>query len=174
MKIWFRTEAEQGGEQSARRYSSANPTSPNSPRPHQRPVSSDKPAENRAEDCLRRGAACCARFSLSDQRHSLAAVRSPRSPRRPLSLALPTANTADHSLSIAVISNRELLVLENLQLIENKHRQPVLIENFEPNSAPSFRPFSTAALLPTGAKASRAGYPSLEIPRNLFDAQRAV
>jgi hypothetical protein len=174
MKNWFRTEAEQDGEQSPQQHSSTNPTSPISPWSLQRHLSSGKPAENRAEDVLRRGAARCARFSPSDQTHPLAAVRLARSPRRPLSLVLPTANTTDHSLSIAVISNRELLVLENLQLIENKHRQRVLIENFEPNSAPSFRLFSTAAFLPTGAKASRAAYPLLEIPRNPFNAQGVV
>jgi hypothetical protein len=34
------------------------------------------------------------------------------------------------------ISNRELLVLENPQRAENKHRPTVLIENFEPNCTP--------------------------------------
>ena len=174
MKFWFRTEAEQGGRQSPRQYSSANPTSPISPWSLQPHVSSGKPAENRAEDVPRRGAARCARFSPSDQTHPLAAVRSPRSPRRPVPLALPTAITTGHSLSIPVISNRELLVLENLQVAENKHRHPVLIENFEPNSAPSFRLFSTAAFLPRGAKASRAAFSLIEIPRNQFDAQGTV
>lgn len=50
MKIWFRTEAERGGEQSARQHSSANPTSPKSPWSLQRPVSSDtSPAKNPAD-----------------------------------------------------------------------------------------------------------------------------
>jgi hypothetical protein len=87
---------------------------------------------------------------------------------------LPTANTTGHSLSIAVISNRELLVLENLQVAENKNRRLGLIENFEPNSAPSFRLFSTAVFLPTGAKASRAAFSFPESPRNPFNAQGAV
>jgi hypothetical protein len=148
MKIWFRTEAEQGGQQSPQQHRSTNPTSLKSPWSPQRPVASSTPAENRAEDFLGRGAARWARFSLSEQRHPLAATRSPRSPRRPVSFALPAANTADHFLRITVIPNRELLVLEILQLFENTRRQPVLIENFEPNSAPSFRPFAAAAFRP--------------------------
>jgi hypothetical protein len=123
MKIWFRTRDEQGGEQSVRQHSSANPTSPKSPWSPQRPVSSD---------------------------------------------TWPAKNPPDHSLRITVISNRELLVLENLQLIENKNRRPVLIENFEPNSSPSFRHF-----LHRGPKASRAAFPFVENPRNHFNPQGA-
>jgi hypothetical protein len=37
------------------------------------------------------------------------------------------------------ISNRELLGLEILQLAQNKHHQPVLIANFEPNHFPFFQ-----------------------------------
>jgi hypothetical protein len=69
MKIWFRIGAEQGngqdGSHPPERYRSAH-------------------SKARAIDFLRRGAVCCARFSVSDQRHpladtrSLAAVPSPR------------------------------------------------------------------------------------------------
>ena len=40
----------------------------------------------------------------------------------------------------SALSNRELLELEILQLIENKHHQPVLIANFEPSCTRHFRP----------------------------------
>jgi hypothetical protein len=43
------------------------------------------------------------------------------------------------------ISNRELLVLEIPQHAENKHRRPVLIENFELNHRLAFRAFVAAA-----------------------------
>jgi hypothetical protein len=245
MKIWFRTGAEQGGEQSARQYSSANPTSPKLPCPPQRPVSSDAlPAKNPADHSLRRGVGACALFAspcpehlrrgmtsrgcahsnVSGQRHPLACGRSLPAvalhrrmefpdistrfcarnrtyTKQTIKPCLTGARTAQcrarfsiaklqshnrHPLSTsllaltqegplaAVISNRELLVLENPQLIENKHRRPVLIENFEPNSAPSFRPFSTAAFLLRRAKASRAAYHLIENPCNHSNAQGAV
>jgi hypothetical protein len=241
MKIWFRTGAEQGGEQSPQQHRSANPTSPKSPWPPQRPFPSDTPpTKNPADHSLRRGVGACAYFAspcsehsrrgmsswdcapsnVSDQRRSLAHRRSvpvvalhrrmqfpdtstrfcPKSrtcTKQTIKPCLPGARTAQcrarfsiaklqsrnrHRLSTshllaltqegplaAVISNRELLVLENLQLIENKHRRHVLIENFEPNSSPSFRPF-----LPRGPKASRAAFPSVENPRNHFNPQGTV
>jgi hypothetical protein len=46
------------------------------------------------------------------------------------------------------ISNRELLVLEIPQRAENKHRGPVLIENFEPNPCSNFRAYVAAAFRP--------------------------
>jgi hypothetical protein len=52
------------------------------------------------------------------------------------------------------ISNRELLGLEISQLVENKHPQPVLIANFEPNHFPAFRAYVAAAF-------KRAGSPLL-------------
>jgi hypothetical protein len=246
MNIWFRTGAEQGGEQSARQYSSANPTSPKSPCPLQRPVSSDtRPAKNPADHSLRKGAgACayfappspehlrrgmtsrdCARSNVSGQRHFLTHGRSipavalhrrvpfpdistrfcPKSrtyTKQTIKPCLPGARTAQcrvrfsiaklrshnrHPLSTShlldltqeaplatIISNRELLALETLQLIENTRRRPVLIENFEPNSARSFRPSATAAFLPRGAKASRAVFPLIENPRRYFEKPGAV
>jgi hypothetical protein len=52
-----------------------------------------------ADQSLRRGAACCARCSTANQRHSLARDRSPWSLRHPASTATPRAeNFADHSL----------------------------------------------------------------------------
>jgi hypothetical protein len=74
---------------------------------------------------------------------------------------------------ITPISNRELLVLEIPQIIENKRRSPFLIENFEPNSAPSFRAFVSAALLPKGTKGSRAAFLLIENLRKRFDEQEA-
>ena len=46
------------------------------------------------------------------------------------------------------ISNRELLELEIPQRAENKHRGPVLIENFEPNHCSNFRAYVAAAFRP--------------------------
>ena len=65
------------------------------------PTSPISPAEpkNRADQSLRRGAACCARCSVADQRHSLAERLSRWSPRCPGSTAQPpTENRADHPL----------------------------------------------------------------------------
>jgi hypothetical protein len=97
MKIWFRTEAEHGGGQSPRQDCSVNSTPPCSP--PWAVLSSTPPTKNPAKDFLRRGAARCARFSLSDQRHSLAAARSPWSPRclGPIGTP-PTENPAGHPL----------------------------------------------------------------------------
>ncbi len=282
MKIWFRTEDEQGGEQSPRQHRSVNPTSPKSPRSPQCPVSSDtSPTKDPAKDFPRRGAARCARFSAADQHHPLAPARplpalAPPAPSRPqptashlltglrqgTALAVPNsaqtsgvstpearglnsptiyqtgsshspldichcsnisnrfwpanrscrkqtnkpcltgARTAQcrtrfsiagfhshnrrplatsHLLALitltkertqegrlaTVISNRELLVLETSQLIENKHRRPVLIETLEPNSAPVFRAFVAPAF-------RRAAFPLTDIPRNHFNAEGAV
>ena len=111
-----------------------------------------------------RTAQCRARFSTAKLQSR---------DRHPLSISHLLALTQGAPLA-AVVSNREFLVLEIPQLIENKHRRPVLIENFEPNSAPSFRPFATAAFLPRGAKASRAASSLTEIPRNHFTAHGAV
>jgi hypothetical protein len=57
------------------------------------------------------------------------------------------------------ISNRELLELEIPQRAENKHRRPVLIENFEPNPCSNFRAFVAAAFLPRGMRGRRAQFP---------------
>src|ERR1700735_1793277 len=65
------------------------------------PTSPISPAEpkNRADQSLRRGAACCARCNVADQRHSLAERLSRWSPRCPGSTAQPpTENRADHPL----------------------------------------------------------------------------
>jgi hypothetical protein len=59
---------------------------------------------------------------------------------------------------ISPLSNRELFGLEISQLVENKHPRPILIANFEPNDFFDFRAFVSAALLPRGAKARRAGF----------------
>ena len=207
MKIWLRTEAERGGEQSARQHSSANPTSPKSPWSLQHPVSSDtSPAKDPADhrptiyqagsshsplatrhcshisnrfwpanrSCRKQTIKPCltgARTAQCRARFSTAKLQS--RDRHPLSISHLLALTQGAPLA-AVVSNREFLVLEIPQLIENKHRRPVLIENFEPNSAPSFRPFATAAFLPRGAKASRAASSLTEIPRNHFTAHGAV
>jgi hypothetical protein len=65
MKIRFRTDVERSGEQSRRQQCSVNPTSSWSPRGL---VSSGiPPTQNPADHSLRRGAACCARFSAADQ-----------------------------------------------------------------------------------------------------------
>jgi len=119
------------------------------------------------------------RSARQDSSANATSHKSPWPPQRPVSSdPSPAKNPADHSLRegavITVVSNRELLVLEIPQLIENKHRRPVLIENFEPNSAPGFRPVATAAFLSRGAKASRAVFPFIEDPRNHFRAQGAV
>jgi hypothetical protein len=69
MKIRFRTDVEQGGEQSRRQHCPVNSTSAWSPRG---PVSSGTPpTQNPADKSLRRGAACCARLSAVDRRHSI-------------------------------------------------------------------------------------------------------
>jgi hypothetical protein len=264
MKIWSRTGTVQGGEQSARQHSSANPTSPKSTWPPRRPVLSDtSPAKNPANHSLRRGTACCARCRAADQRRSLAHGGSMPSTTEVRVINLPTVYQAGSSHSplvirhcshfstrfcpksrnytkqiikpcipgariahrgfrsagdrlvnpigihpksicdglallgleldslsaqatrasapscpvdgtITVISNRELLVLETPQVAENKHRRPVLIENFEPNSAPSFRPLATAAFSPREVKGSRAAFPLIDGPRNRFNADGAV
>jgi len=57
------------------------------------------------------------------------------------------------------ISNRELLVLEIPQRAENKHRGPVLIENFEPNPCSNFRAYVAAAFLPRGMRGRPAQFP---------------
>jgi hypothetical protein len=51
-------------------------------------------------------------------------------------------------------SNRELLVLEILQLAENKHPRFVLIANFEPNDFFDFQAFVAAALRRAGFRLS--------------------
>jgi hypothetical protein len=43
-----------------------------------------------------------------------------------------------HSLLATLISNRELLGLEILQITENKGQRPALIANFEPNDSLAF------------------------------------
>ena len=48
------------------------------------------------------------------------------------------------------ISNRELLELEIPQRAENKHRRPVLIENFAPNPCSIFRAFVAATFRRAG------------------------
>jgi hypothetical protein len=78
------------------------------------------------------------------------------------------------SPKISGISNRELLVLEIPQIIENKHRPPVLIENFEPNSALGFRAFVSAAFSLGRTKGSRAASPLIENLRKRFDEQEAA
>jgi hypothetical protein len=50
----------------------------------------------------------------------------------------------------SALSNRELLVLEILQLAENKHPRLVLIANFEPNDFVDFQAFVAAAFRRTG------------------------
>jgi hypothetical protein len=238
MKIWFRTEAGRGGEQSPQQHRSVNPTSPKSLWSPQHPVSSDtSPTKNPVAHSLRRGTACYARCNALDRRRSLALGRSipavaprrrtqfPRTSTRfcrksrtctkqTIKPFLRGARIAHHgfrsacspgragssraqsrgvssallglelaSLSaratrtsapacpadgrIPVISNRELLVLEIPQLIENKHRQPVLIENFEPNSAPVFPAFVSAAF-------RQAAFSLLEILRKRSVDQEAA
>ena len=103
-----------------------------------------------------RTAQCRAQFPIAKPRHHN---------RRPIATG--------HSPLATVVSNRELQVLGIPQLVENKHRQLSLIENFEPISAPSFRPFATAACLPRAPKASLAAYPYIEIPRRHTDANGA-
>ena len=80
----------------------------------------------------------------------------------------------NHSRLATVASNRELLVLEIPQLIENTRRQPVLIENFEPNSAPVFPSFVAAAFLARATMGRRAGFPLLETPPNRSTGQGAA
>jgi hypothetical protein len=68
MKMWIGIGAEQDGEHSPRQHCSANPQLPRSPRGQfSRYTPPTKPP---AEDSLRRGAACCARFSAADQLQS--------------------------------------------------------------------------------------------------------
>jgi hypothetical protein len=63
--MWIGVGAEQDGEHSPRQHCSVNPPLPWSPRG---PVTSGTPPiKNPADDFLRRGAACCARFSVVDQ-----------------------------------------------------------------------------------------------------------
>src|SRR6202046_2405768 len=74
---------------------------PHRSQPLNSPTSPISPAEpkNRADQSLRRGAACCARCNVADQRHSLAERLSRWSPRCPGSTAQPpTENRADHPL----------------------------------------------------------------------------
>ena len=205
MNFSLTTGAEHGGEQLRRQHSSANPTSSKSPCSARSSVSLGMPQmKNPADHPLRRGAACCARSSASDQRHSLDVHfsgsnrnwpknRSRRKQtikpcltgtriaqcRARFSFAKPQSHNCrslatSHSRLATVVSNRELLVLEIPQLIENTRRQPLLIENFEPNSAPVFPSFVAAAFLPRGTMGRRAGFPLLEIPPNRSTGQGAA
>jgi hypothetical protein len=201
MKICSRMNAGQGGEQSPRQHCFVNSTPLCSPR--WAVSSGTPPTRNSADRPLRRGAACCARLSAAAPRRSLEvrlsngpnrfrptkkscteqtikpclsgariAHRNPRFAPRPNRRPRPPATS--HSPLAAVISNRELLVLESPQLIENTHRQPVLIENFEPNSASVLPAFVAAAFLPRGTKGRRAAFSLLEIPRKRSVEQGAA
>src|SRR5271156_6174220 len=75
-----------------------------------------------------RTAQCRAQFPIAKPRHHN---------RRPIATR--------HSPLATIVSNRELLVLETPQLIENTRRPPVLIENFDPTSAQVFPAFVAAA-----------------------------
>ena len=70
------------------------------------------------------------------------------------------------------ISNRELFELEIPQHAENKHRRPVLIENFEPNHRLAFRAFVAAAFLPRGTKGRRAAF-ACQSPGQARESARA-
>jgi hypothetical protein len=74
MKMWIGIGAEQDGEQSLRQHCSVNPPSSWSPRGLA--TSGTPPINPPAEYFLRRGAACCARFSAADRRRSLTTTRS--------------------------------------------------------------------------------------------------
>jgi hypothetical protein len=182
MKICFRTNAERGGEQSPRQDCSANPTSRKSPWAPKRLVSVRMPpGENPSNHSLRRGTGTCAVFASPCPEHlrtgmsSRGCARCNAADQHPsLAQAIKTsalARPADRV--IAVISNRELLVLEISQLIENTRRPLVLIENFEPNSAPVFPAFVAAAFLPRGTKGRRAALSLLDFPCKRLNAQGA-
>lgn len=115
MKIWFRTSAGQGdgrrneldGAQSPPDRS-AGPVCPTSPRC---PVSTRRsPRENAGEGLsLRRGAACCARSSVADARHSLADRHSIPAAHALPCLQLPPQQSASEIPHFVDVSNRNWL-----------------------------------------------------------------
>ncbi len=94
MKISFRIGPEQqGGEQSPRQAD--RPVTPPSPWSPRCPASSVIPrTESPADHSLRRGTACCARCSVSHQRHSLAISRSMPAFASCLRFQVPPAGSA--------------------------------------------------------------------------------
>jgi hypothetical protein len=107
MKIRFRIGAKQDGGQSRGQDCPVNPSplwSPRWPVPTGTP-----PAKNHAEVFLRRGAACCARLSGADQRHSLANYRSIPAEPNSIPQAFRKTKNSREITQFPVISNRNWL-----------------------------------------------------------------